>query len=461
MKIVKKILSYIWIATLFIWVWFWQENSLCLNSPVSFSTEQNVLLGDSDGSEEFLSDWFEKEYLVVEFVDDWCAQSIVLANDHNGNQDFIDRTSWLSTCDYTTIVAEWTLETRLNKIGENSYVWEKSKELLQDRYIELPTYFWATPISDVTKVIIIDREWNLVATKVWALPDTFYDICLSWLECSWKSPEMWVDEWWTNWSNSCQYIEQEEPTEEDQDLSEEDLPEDGSWAENSSSWWENSWWSTWQQWWSDWWDTWWCAAWKCTWSSDTWSSSSWTDWSWWSDSGCASGMCSPSWTDTTWTSWWSSSWGSSWWSDTTWTNSWWESTWGSDSWWSESTGSEWSWWETTWSSTWQQGSDKKGRLQIQIPRETERDIVTNNDTINTENSKKTYRTIVKLVWQWVWIVLWLIIFVVVIYWGISLILSRGKPDKFKEALNILLYAWVWLWIALVAYSLVTIIINLF
>jgi hypothetical protein len=49
------------------------------------------------------------------------------------------------------------------------------------------------------------------------------------------------------------------------------------------------------------------------------------------------------------------------------------------------------------------GKLEKGRLQLEIPRENQNDIVSNDSILNSTNSKESLRGILKLSNEWLWI----------------------------------------------------------
>jgi len=182
------------------------QSTQCLDEDVDLTIIQNISLKDYNWNISSLSEEFTKEFIVLELVDDTCSHCINLANEHNNDADFILRTNDVSTCDYLTITKSWRVKNRIQKIWWiESYVWYKSRELITNELLSLPTLYWWNNVEWVTKVIVLNRKWEIVTQRIWELPESFPTLCLSDHVCSDSDIWIWNNEGWVPWDWSCIY----------------------------------------------------------------------------------------------------------------------------------------------------------------------------------------------------------------------------------------------------------------
>lgn len=98
-------------------------------------------------------------------------------------------------------------------------------------------------------------------------------------------------------------------------------------------------------------------------------------------------------------------------------------------------------------------------LEVSVPDVTSSDIVDTWDLIDWEED--TWQDIIKIVNSYLWVFLWVIAMWVFIYGWILLMSSAWNAEKFKKAINMLIYSWIGIWISILAYVFIKVIINLF
>lgn len=62
--------------------------------------------------------------------------------------------------------------------------------------------------------------------------------------------------------------------------------------------------------------------------------------------------------------------------------------------------------------------------------------------------------------NFLWFILWAVIFAMIVYWGFLLITAQWDEKKQQKAIRILINSVIWILIALLAYTIVTLIIRL-
>ena len=215
----------------------------------------------------------------------------------------------------------------------------------------------------------------------------------------------------------------------------------GGWASNgggSTAWTATAWTAT----------AWTTTAWTATaWTATAWTATAWTATAWTATAWTATAGTATAWTATAWTA-------------TAWTATAWTATAGTATAWNPT-----GWTPTGWSPTgwWDNGGTDRNMwdLTIEIPYEKKRDIITNNDILNSSENDQSFFNIFRLINEWLWIIIGLVAFIVLLYGGFLLMTSRGDAKALKTAQDLILYAVIGIGIAIVAYVFVNVLVNLF
>ena len=167
-----------------------QAQQRCPYDPLSFTTEQNITLKDKNEQLSHLIDFFQKEYLVVDMSLEWCEHCVNSALSYNIDQDFISRVSGNSSCRFVALVESGTVIDWLQQIGgPASFVGVNSREVvdLETDYFAVPTLYGSAPLTQTPTFYILNRNGEVVVSRVGSLPDLFYSLCQS--EASYGSGE--------------------------------------------------------------------------------------------------------------------------------------------------------------------------------------------------------------------------------------------------------------------------------
>lgn len=363
---------------------------------------------------------FTKEYYLINLSTSWCEECIIEAEKLNQDNLFQEY-FWISwSCDFGTYVDTQLLSPWINSIGSWSFVAEHSYELTWMTTYYLPQLFSSAVTTKLPTFLFVDRSGSLVRREEWSLSEQrVYDYCIRNDICLEQDNE-----------ENEEQNEEESNTNDNWEQSGENTDTDGDTTTWTTSW---SWWgsSSWTNWYNGW---------------SWWGSSSWTDWyngwSWWWD-------------------WW---WSTNWWNWEPWS---WPPGWGE--WWS----GPWSGWEWEWNwdspNVWidttpippSQIQQDPWRLQIEIPWENQRDVVTNESILTTSNSKDSLRITRRQINRWLRILFGVALLVSIVYAWFTFITSLWNTEKTKSWLKTFLYIWVAFALALFAFIIVRLVTNLF
>lgn len=164
----------------------------------------------------------------------------------------------------------------------------------------------------------------------------------------------------------------------------------------------------------------------------------------------------------TWTPWWSNNGGE--WEPWTWPWWWWQwGEWWSGPWW------WWEWWGWDGPSVWIDSTPiqpwdvtiEPWRLQIEIPWEAERDVITWPSQITTANSYNALRITRRQINSRLWILFGVALLAAILYAWFKFITAAWDPEKSKAALKTFIYIWAAFAIALFAFIIVRLITNIF
>ena len=101
-------------------------------------------------------------------------------------------------------------------------------------------------------------------------------------------------------------------------------------------------------------------------------------------------------------------------------------------------------------------------LTVEIPNgDWFQDIIADDQFITWNNSEDSFTKFVQLINTYLRIVILVVVLLMLIYAWFTLITSRWNEEKFKTWNQILLHTAVWVWVALLAYVIVSIVVNFF
>lgn len=84
--------------------------------PLSLTEEQNLHLQDSNENNSRLTDYFDSEYLVIDFAAHRCPHCVNFANQHNNDEEFQEDVGDNATCDFLALVENNTIDLWLQAI---------------------------------------------------------------------------------------------------------------------------------------------------------------------------------------------------------------------------------------------------------------------------------------------------------------------------------------------------------
>jgi hypothetical protein len=187
------------------WAWWENNEQACVYDPLQLSSEQNIRL-DWLSQSATLSNQFQKEYLVVDMSLHRCKDCVNSAIAFNSDPDFQARVSDYGSCDFVALTEDKTLTSWIDAIwGSNTFVWQRSWQNVSENwlYFNVPKLFWADPLTTTPTYYIINREWKVVVSREWKLPDLFYELCVPQCKADIPPPDEWQKQaaWW--WGCNC------------------------------------------------------------------------------------------------------------------------------------------------------------------------------------------------------------------------------------------------------------------
>lgn len=403
-KFFNSLLILLFFVSLFPLVSRWQELT-CEERyfDKTLSIRQNFSYRDFLLEEKEFDEEFTKEYFLVNISSSGCDDCISEAESINQDTIFQEY-FWMSwSCDFSVFVDNWLLNSWIDDIGSWTFIAEHSFELIWMTTYYLPQLFSTPVATQLPTFLLINRAWETVRRYEGELPkDRIYEYCIR--------DDMCLED----------QQEEDETTDEDQDEDQQD----NTWDNTNND--DDGWGTT------------------DTWAGDDWWWGGWTDWS-------------TPWSSTPW-------WSSNWWQGESWSSppSWWQP--GSWPW-------EWSqpWWN--WDGPTlgidptpippSQVDQDPWRLQIEIPWESQRDVVTNESILTTSNSKDSLRITWRQINRWLRVFFGASLLVWIVYAWFKFITSLWDPEKAKAWLKTFLYIWIAFALALFAFILVRLVTNLF
>jgi hypothetical protein len=182
------------------WAWWENNEQACVYDPLQFSPVQNIRL-DWLLQSATLSNQFQKEYLVVDMSLHRCKDCVNSAIAFNSDPDFQARVSDYGSCDFVALTEDKTLTSWVNAIWwSNTFVGQRSWQNVSENwsYFDVPKLYWADPLTTTPTYYIINRQWKVVVSREWELPDLFYELCVPQCKTDFPPPDEWQKQaaWW-------------------------------------------------------------------------------------------------------------------------------------------------------------------------------------------------------------------------------------------------------------------------
>ena len=339
------------VSASFLLAWSSVAQETCLYSGLNFTGQQDIELRDIQQSASTITDYFERHYLVVDMSQHTCVHCVDFALEHNDDPAFQARVSWSWSCRFLTIVPNGTLSQWLWQVWWlQSFIGARSRSVIQDFY-SIPTLYGGNQVVGVPFFFILNRDAEIVDSKPWWLPDSFYNLCI---------PESCYGSWYL-------LDEEEDEGNDDEETDDEEETCEWDWCGWDDPWWDDPWG-----------DDGTCPGWNCDPPGDD---------PWWDDPGDDP--------------WWDDPWGD----DPGWEDPWWDDPgWTSDDPASESEidpldgNTDIDLYDTEYTQeaewiAWEDGQIWK--LRIEIPRENQPDIVSDTDILTARDAEKSFITTIK------------------------------------------------------------------
>ena len=175
--------------SLLLWIFFFntfvfaQEVCGYTNNPLQFSVKQNLTLKDKNNETSSLTQYFTRQYLVLDLSQYTCPICVNFSLSHNTNTSFLQRVNETSSCTFLTVVGSWTLSSWLQKIWWITwFMWSRSRSLVwtyQD-FVDIPTLYGWLSLTAAPRFLILNRQAEIISEKTSRKMKPDYYLVLPW-----------------------------------------------------------------------------------------------------------------------------------------------------------------------------------------------------------------------------------------------------------------------------------------